>query len=303
MSENHSVYYQFKQEFSVHGEHGVLPSYIDGVNFFWSEKSVDFSSMVYPSGIGFILNGQKLGIFDDTQFSYDQEHFLLVPVSTPLICKTIADKKNPVYGIFLQTHAATVKTLVEEMGGETMLTNGNTQGVEPVPLGCELRDAVLRLAKASISTGDSRIIGDALLKEVLYRVLQSPHGKALYAAMVKDTPESKIAEVIGYIKQRYALRISVDDLANLSNMSVSHFHREFRTLTGTSPIQFIKKIRLSKARNLIVHDGKQVTVAADEVGYRNLSQFHRDFKLYFNVTPTQASKSGYAEIDRFSTEQ
>lgn len=301
-NQNHELLALFKQEYGLTDQQGVIRSYVEGVNFFWSEKSVDFSAMVYPSGIGFILNGSKQGIFGNQQFNYDPKNFLLVTVSTPLICKTIASKENPVYGIFLQSNASVVKEMVMEMGGDAALPNVTTRGVEPVLINDDLKGAVLRLAKALVSPVDSKIIGESLMKEVIYRVLQSEHGRALFDAMSQDTPKNKIATVVDYIKQSYSERITVDHLANLSNMSSSHFHREFRTLMGTSPIQFIKQIRLSKARSLIVHEGKQVTVAADEVGYRNLSQFHRDFKVHFHVTPTQASKSGYAEIDMFSTE-
>lgn len=302
MRHPHGIYQRFKKEYQVREPQGVVSSYVPGVNFFWSEKSVDFSSMVYPSGIGFILHGSKLGIFGDHQFNYDPDNFLLVTISTPLICKTIASTRDPVYGVFLQTNAATIREMVMEMGGDNALPNQLTRGVEPVPISDALKDAVTRLAAVVVSPIDSKILGESITREVLYRVLQSPHGHALYDSMIKDTPEHKITSVVEYIKQSYSQRITVDSLASLSNMSASHFYREFKLLTGTSPIQFIKQIRLSKARNLIVHDKKQVTVAADEVGYRNLSQFHRDFKLHFKVTPTQAFKSGYAEIDRFTTE-
>ena len=277
MSKGFSLYEDFKKVFKVSEKQGVIRTYIDGINFFWSEQSVDFSSMVYPSGIGFILNGSKQGIFDNHQFNYDSSNFLIVTVSTPLICKTIASKDNPVFGIFIQSNAATIKAMVDDMGGENRLNRASTLGVEPVKLSEELKSAALRLATASISEVDSKIIGESLTREALYRVLQSEHGRTLYDSMLSNTPESKIASVVEHIKLSFPQRITVDDLAAISNMSVSHFHREFRMLTGTTPLQFIKQIRLSKARNLIVHDGKQVAVAADEVGYRNLSQFHREF--------------------------
>ncbi|WP_169902990.1 AraC family transcriptional regulator [Paraferrimonas sedimenticola] len=299
MSEALQLYRAFRKEYGVCDKQGVVPSYVEGVNFFWSVKPVDFSAMVYPSGIGFILNGAKIGVFGEQQFNYDSEHFLIVTVSTPLICQTLASESEPVFGLFIQTNSSDVKHLVASMGGESALPNTETRGVEPVALSAELSDSVVRLANSMLSKQDSAAIGESQLREVLYRVLQSPHGRTLHQAMQVNTPENKIALVVDYIKQSYSQRIEVSSLADMSNMSASHFHREFKLLTGTSPIQFIKQIRLSKARNLIVHDCKQVTVAADEVGYRNLSQFHRDFKTHFKVTPRQASTSGYAEIDRF----
>ncbi|MGL6314268.1 AraC family transcriptional regulator N-terminal domain-containing protein [Vibrio sp. WXL103] len=287
----------FRQEYGLRGKLGFCETHIPGVNFFWSEESIDFSSMVYPSGIAFIRNGAKTGVFANQRFRYDADHFLLVTVSTPLICKTIAEPQNPVFGIFLQSDSAQIRQMVMDMGGESALPTSRTRGVEPIRIGANLENALERLMNALLSATDSKVIGEALLKEVIYRVLQSPHAQALYSAMLLNTSEHKMASVIDYIKKHYAQRLSVADLAAMSAMSSSHFHREFKNITGSSPIQFIKRIRLSRARSLIVHDNCRSNIAADKVGYRNLSQFSRDFKLYFGVTPTKASQTGYAEID------
>jgi len=78
-------------------------------------------------------------------------------------------------------------------------------------------------------------------------------------------------------------------------MSISVFHRSFKQVTGSSPLQYLKKIRLNRAKSLILHENIKVTDAATRVGYESPSQFSREFKRYFGVPPTQAHNAGYRE--------
>jgi AraC-like DNA-binding protein len=63
------------------------------------------------------------------------------------------------------------------------------------------------------------------------------------------------------------------------------FHHNFKSVTSTSPLQYLKNYRLHKARMMIIHDGMKASAAAMRVGYESASQFSREFKRYFGVTP------------------
>lgn len=80
--------------------------------------------------------------------------------------------------------------------------------------------------------------------------------------------------------------MTVQGLAAEANMSVSAFHNAFRSVTLESPIQYIKKVRLNKARELIKLEGRRVNDAARLVGYTSTSQFSREYKRHFNETPS-----------------
>ena len=68
-------------------------------------------------------------------------------------------------------------------------------------------------------------------------------------------------------------------------MSVSAFHHNFKAVTSTSPLQYLKSYRLHKARMMMIHDGMKASAAAMRVGYESASQFSREFKRFFSVTP------------------
>ena len=108
---------------------------------------------------------------------------------------------------------------------------------------------------------------------------------ALLALVSRQTHFSLISRVLKRIESQYTENLSVDRLAAEANMSVSAFHHNFKSVTSTSPLQYLKTYRLHKARMLMIHDGMKASAAAMRVGYESASQFSREFKRYFGVTP------------------
>ena len=71
-------------------------------------------------------------------------------------------------------------------------------------------------------------------------------------------------------------------------MSVSSFNTHFKKITAHTPLQYIKKIRLNKARDLISKHNYKVNETAYAIGYESTSQFSKDFKAYFGYPPKNA---------------
>jgi AraC-like DNA-binding protein len=89
---------------------------------------------------------------------------------------------------------------------------------------------------------------------------------------------------------RYTEPLNVARMAEENGMSVSAFHHNFKAVTASSPLQYLKSVRLHKARMLIFHDGLGAALAADRVGYESASQFSREFKRFFGNRPMEESK-------------
>ena len=65
------------------------------------------------------------------------------------------------------------------------------------------------------------------------------------------SPDQQIAKVVAWLKQHFAQPLQVDDLADRAHMSPSTFRQHFRALTGLSPLQYQKQLRLQEARQLM----------------------------------------------------
>lgn len=110
---------------------------------------------------------------------------------------------------------------------------------------------------------------------------------SLIALATKNSKLSRIDKALKQIHGNYQSTIEVENLAKMVNMSPSAFHRAFKEVTASSPIQYLKKIRLSKARDLLLEHKVRVNEAAMEVGYESATQFSREFKRYFGLTPVE----------------
>lgn len=106
------------------------------------------------------------------------------------------------------------------------------------------------------------------------------------SGLTDNSHYANVARSLSIIHQEYATPLSVDYLSKQVSMSSSGFHRAFRDIVFDSPVQYIKKIRLAKSRELI-NAGYRVGDAAEAVGYKSLSQFSREFKRYYHTTPVQ----------------
>ncbi|KFF32453.1 hypothetical protein G039_0333215 [Pseudomonas aeruginosa VRFPA01] len=108
---------------------------------------------------------------------------------------------------------------------------------------------------------------------------------------IRRTAETLLKKVgwraLRRIHTDYASALDIDTLAREANMSVSTFHHNFKAMTFTSPLQYLKSVRLYKAWSLMVQDGLNASTAASQVGYESPSQFSREFKRYFGRTPSE----------------
>jgi len=96
-----------------------------------------------------------------------------------------------------------------------------------------------------------------------------------------------VARAIRKIHTCYSERLAVEDLANEAAMSVPSFHSHFRTVTDTSPMQYLKSTRLHQARLLMLRSDITAATACAMVGYESASQFSREFKRFFGRTPIE----------------
>jgi AraC-like DNA-binding protein len=92
---------------------------------------------------------------------------------------------------------------------------------------------------------------------------------------------------VRWIRENYTRPFRVEEVAQLSGMSVSAFHRNFQAVTAMTPIQFQKHIRLQQARLLLANRPNDVTGVGLRVGYDSPSQFSREYRRLFGAPPSR----------------
>lgn len=242
--------------------------------------------VMYQPGVIFLFSGHKTGYLNNRVFRYDANEYLLLTVPLPFECETFATPQAPLAGLRINVDLLQLQELVMEIGeDERFRPASSSSGINSATLSDEILCAAERLLDVLEHPLDARILGKQIIREILYHVLMGPRGGALLALISRQTHFSLISRVLRRIESQYTETLSVDQLAAEANMSVSAFHHNFKAVTSTSPLQYIKTFRLHKARMLMLHDGMKASAAAMRVGYESASQFSREFKRYFGVTP------------------
>ncbi|WEJ84125.1 AraC family transcriptional regulator [Kluyvera intermedia] len=242
--------------------------------------------VMYRPGIVFLFSGYKIGYINERTFRYDANEYLLLTVPLPFECETFATEEAPLAGLRLDVDILQLQELLMDIGEDTLFRPGIAEsGINSATLSDEILCAAERLLDVMERPLDARILGKQIIREMLYHVLTGPRGGALMALVSRQTHFSQISRVLKRIEGQYTETLSVDQLAAEANMSLSAFHHNFKSVTSTSPLQYLKAYRLHKARMMMVHDGLKASAAAMQVGYESASQFSREFKRYFGITP------------------
>ncbi len=107
----------------------------------------------------------------------------------------------------------------------------------------------------------------------------------------------KIRDIIDVIHQQYQDKLTIDQLAQQMGYSKAHFMTVFKQFTGVSCIEFIIQVRLQKSTELLSNTLLSVLEIANQVGFTNLSNFNRQFKRYYHLSPTAYRKAQKVKQD------
>lgn len=268
---------------------GMAETGLDGVRVFRVTRHLPRAPLVYDPGLVIIGQGHKLGHLDGREFTYGNGTYLILSVPIPFECETFATPDEPLLGLRIDLDVARVQGLLDRMGEpdpHDVPADAMHCGLEPAPLDEEMVDAACRLLRSVREPTDRRVLGPAMVDELVYRALRGPHGQALVALTVQQTRFARVARALSWVHEHYSESIAVEELAHRASMSTSSFFRAFKEVTGDTPLQYIKKIRLARALELLKRDGRAVSAVAYAVGYESPAQFSREFKRHFAASPS-----------------
>lgn len=259
---------------------------LPGVRILRSDRTLHRTPVLYDPGIVIVCQGCKRGYFGDQVYVYDEQHYLAVGVPVPFTMESDGTPERPLLAIYMHLDFPVAADLMLQIAQHPSLPAQDApSSMMSSPMDPPLRMSVMRLLEALSEPLDATVLGPGLVREIYFRVLTGAQGATLRSTLEMQGPFGKIGKALRHIHLAYAQPIRLAQLAREADMSVPTFHSHFRSVTRTSPMQYLKSTRLHQARLLMARRDMTAEAAAYAVGYASASQFNREFKRLFGRTP------------------
>jgi AraC-like DNA-binding protein len=242
-------------------------------------------SLTEPLFVLMAQGGKRL-LLGDEVFEYRAGQCLVVTSDLPVTGHFIgASRKNPSLAMGLMLRPAVVTALLLETGAPPPRPP-RTGGPKLATCDAwpELLDAVARLLRLLRHPDDAGVLGPLIEREIHWRLVTGPHGAMIRQIGLTDGL-TQVNPAIRWIRDNCAEPMRIEDLARLTGLSRSAFHRHFHDVTTMSPLQFQKRVRLQEARALLVAQPNDVAGVGHLVGYDSPSQFNREYRRLFGAPP------------------
>ncbi len=264
---------------------GIHPTAIAPLEFTRECNPVVAMPVVSEPLLAVVIQGQKELWLNEKAFRYGVAQYLVLSVDLPVSARVIeATPTQPYLGFKLKLDPAQCCEIIAQ-------TQPCTSQKEPVKgwfvsnAEPSLIDCALRLAKLLETPQDVSFLAPMIIREIYYRLLMGEQSEAVRQIATAGSNMQRIAEVIKDIKAELTKPLRIEDLAEQVNMSVSSFHRHFKTVTSMSPLQYQKQLRLLAARQIMLAEKADAVQAAYQVGYESNSQFSREYARMFGAPP------------------
>jgi len=251
------------------------------------------SDQVYEPMLHLVLQGTKSLSIGSQILHFKAMTYFLIPIDVPAIGQISPDNPDsPYLALSLTLDPSIIATMLndlDEISSTTYVPSFSVSAATP-----EIIDACLRMMRLIDRPNEAALLAPMIEREILFRILRGPQGNMLRQIANKESYLSQVRRSIDWIREHYAEAFRIEPLASIAGMSVATFYRHFKTITAMTPIQYQKRLRLLKARRLLLFESYDVATAAFSVGYESASQFSREYARMFGMAPVR-------DISRFKS--
>lgn len=249
-----------------------------------ASRPTELAPVLFKPAFCLIAQGSKQVILGEEVFRYDPGHYLIATVDLPTICRIIeATDERPYLGFRMDLDGSLVASVMLESGTEVRDGEQSVRAMNVSPTGADLLDAAVRLVRLLESPTKDNFLISLVTREIVWRLLMAGQGARLKYMSGGDP--HRISKAIKLLRENFDRPLKIESLARSIGMSVSSFHHHFKAVTGMSPLQFLKQIRLQEARRLMLSEGLDAASAGFNVGYEDPSYFNREYKKLFGAPP------------------
>ncbi|WP_213941305.1 AraC family transcriptional regulator [Pseudomonas sp. dw_612] len=244
------------------------------------------ANQVYQPMLHLVLQGSKTLSIGDQLLQYRPLTYFLVPVDVPATGEIYpSGPGRPYLALSLTLDPNVIATLLADEIKTTVQPTSNRFAAVTAP--AELIDAWLRMLRLMDRPNEAAVLAPMIEREILFRILQGPLGGMLREIARPDGRLAQIRRATLWIREHYTEPFRVEPLAAMTDMSVAAFYRHFKTITGMTPIQYQKRLRLLRARWLLLFEPRDAASIAFTVGYESASQFSREYARLFGMPPAR----------------
>jgi AraC-like DNA-binding protein len=268
---------------------GAQPTETDlpGVLIIKGEVPPHQLAAIYEPMVGFVVQGGKTISIGEQTLHLKAPSYFVIPAELPATGRVHQGPRGlPYLSVGLRLNQDLLADLLKDVAADDSHDN-NSGRFSACEATTEFVDAWVRLLRLLKAPKHIPALAPVYEREILFRVLVGPEGWRLRELCRAGGKTLRMRQAIQRIRASYAETIDVRRVASKVGMGVTTFHRHFKQITGLSPIQFQKQLRLLEARKLLVYSGHSVSDAAFDVGYESASQFNREYSRFFGAPPAR----------------
>ncbi len=240
--------------------------------------------VLYQPMLGIVLRGAKRVVIGDRTLHYDTNHFFIASIDVPASSVMIESlPEAPYVAARLAIDQDVLRDMVVDIPCEA---GDNTTAFAVAAMTPELLDAWSRMLRLLDAPDEIDMLAPLIEREILFRILQGPQGALLRQAARADSRIAQVRDTIAHLRANFDRVVRIEELVEITGMSVATFHRHFRAATAMSPLQYQKALRLQEARRRLIADA-DASGAAYAVGYESASQFSREYTRMFGAPPAR----------------
>jgi len=266
-----------------------LTTAIDGVRICKADHTASPQTAMSGTVLAVVAQGAKRLALGDRVHEYGAGQYLIASVDVPVTGHVVdAAPGSPTLSFGMTLEPAAIADLLLQAGpGDLPRSPGTARpGIAVSVAPDELLDAIVRLLRLLDRPRDRKALTPLFKREILWRLMTGEQGDVVRQLGLADSSLNHITRAVQWIRENYTRPFRVEEVAQLSGMSVSAFHRNFQAVTAMTPIQFQKHIRLQAARLLLANRPNDITGVGHRVGYDSPSQFSREYRRQFGAPPS-----------------
>ena len=265
-----------------HAPPDLSRSAVPGLRLYGSDAPTRMVSVGYEPMLCLVVSGGKQTILGETVYSYRAGDCLVVSAELP-VCGSIIEA--PYRALSFDLNPATIASLMVEIGASAASDPSPPSGIHVTQLEDELLEPMARLLRLLDRPHEIAVMTPMIERELVWRLLHSRHAATVRQIGSAESRLSGVSRAINWIRAHYAEPMRLEALSDLAGMSLSTFHRHFRTVTTMSPLQFQKQVRLQQARARLLSGADGAAETGFAVGYDSPSQFSREYARQFGMPP------------------